>query len=177
MNGYFCLFALIAFFITPVTARLTLDWQGRLQLGLRLWIGGLPVPLPQKRQGAAPKQKSGKGMDWAVAFLRRRKAILQAAHLQVESVKVQARLHLGDAAATALGVALLGTLLQTLSLCAVPRLRGRVEPVFQDGQTVLHADCMIFTRLGNIALAGILLCAEYAGQARCKEDGYAAASH
>lgn len=177
MNGYFWLFALIALWITPVTARLTLDWQGRLQTGLRLWIGGLPVPIPQQQQRAVPKQQSGKEMDWAAAFLHRRKAILRAAHLQIESVRVQARLHLGDAAATALGAALLGTLLQPLSLCAVPRLRGRVEPVFQEGQTVLHADCMIFTRLGNIALAGIVLCAEYAGQARCKEDGYAAASH
>lgn len=177
MNGYFWLVALIALCITPVTARLTLDWQGRLQVGFRLWIGGLPVPIPQRQRPAAPKQKSGKGMDWAAAFLHRRKAILRAAHLQIESANVQARLHLGDAAATALGFAFLGTLLQTLSLCAIPRLRGRVEPVFQEGQTVLHADCMFFTRLGNIALAGILLCAEYAGQARCKEDGYAAASH
>lgn len=177
MNGYFWLFALIALLMTPVTAKLSIEWQGRLQVHLRLWMGGLPVPIPQKQQRAAPKRENGKGMDWAAAFLHRRKAILHTAHLQVESVNVQARLCLADAAATALGFALLRTLLQSLSLRVLPQLRGRVEPVFQDGKTVIHVDCMFFTRLGNLALAAIVWCAEYAGQARCKEDGYAAASH
>lgn len=177
MNGYFWLFALIALLMTPVTVGISLDWQGRLQMRLRLWIGGLPVPIPQKGQQTGPKQGKSQKMDWVAAFLHGRKTILRAAHLQIENVNVRIRLGLADAAATALGFALLRTLLQSLSLSALPQLRGRVEPVFQDGQTSLHGDCMIFTRLGNLALAAIVWCAEYAGQARCKEDGYAAASH
>lgn len=177
MNGYFWLFALIALLMTPVTASVSLDWQGRLQVRLRLWMGGVPMPIPQKAHQAAPKQGKSGRMDWLSAFWHGRKSILRAAHLQVESVNVQVRLCLADAAATALGFAFLRTLLQSLSLGALPQLRGRVEPVFQDGQTSLHGDCMIFTRLGNLALAAIVWCAEYAGQARYKEDGYAAASH
>ena len=177
MNGYFWLFALIALLITPVKTNISLDWQGRLQVRLRLWMGGLPVPIPQKPHQAAPKQGKSRKLDWAAAFLHGRKTILRAAQLQVESVNIQARLCFADAAATALGFALLRTLLQSLSLSTLPQLRGRVEPVFQEGQTTLHGDCMIFTRLGNLALAGIVWCTEYAGQARCKEDGYAAASH
>ena len=173
MNPYFCLFALIALAITPVEARLRLEWNNGFAFHLEIRLGGLPIPLPQAK-GKKPDQS----LDWLLAFLARRKAVLKAAGLKVRRAVIRLRLGTKDAAATALACGALCTVLQTLRLCGLTVLHGRVEPDFQHTAPEGYLECMIFTRLGSLAMAGMILYLEYAKRVKSKEDGYAtAASH
>ena len=173
MNPYFWLFALIALAITPVEARLRLEWNDGPALHLQIWAGGLPIPMPRPK-----KQKAGQDLDWLLAFMARRKAILKTAGLRVRQAVIRLRLGTKDAAATALAFGFLRVVLQTLRLCGLTALQGRVEPDFQHTATEGSLECMIFTRLGRLAMAGVILYLDYAKRVKNKEDGYAtAASH
>lgn len=173
MNPYFWLFAMMALAITPAEAQARLEWNDGFAFHLKIRIGGLPIPMPR-----AKGKKKDQSLDWLLAFLSRRKAILKAAGLKVRRAVIRLRLGTKDAAATALACGALCTALQTLRLCGLTVLHGRVEPDFQRTAPEGYLECMIFTRLGSLAMAGMILYLEYAKRVKSKEDGYAtAASH
>lgn len=178
MNLYFGLFAMLALLITPVEARLRLTWDGAPHLFLRLYVSGAPLRIPQGRQKPARAQDRSAAGTRLAALLKQRKRIFRCAHLRLRGLKVRITLAGENAAATALVFAAARLLWQTLALCGTLSLQGGVRADFRRGQTCAEADCIIFTRLGNLVLAAILWYAEYAKQAKGKEDGYAtAASH
>jgi len=179
MNPYFWLFALYAFFITPVRLRLDVRIGKALFWHLRVQVAG--VEILRKRtetEVAVPSAKPDRllwlGM-WRQGALR---PVLRA--LRLQALAVHAHFSFEDAAVNATLYAFARTLLETFHRCGAlpPGTVGRLETDFQAQGTQLNVSGIFVSRLGTIGVAaaqfGLTVLRTRARLSLAEEETYAA---
>lgn len=139
--------------ITPVN--LTLTWDQRLTINLRIWGIGRSFPVDTSPSGQSmPHQQV---MRLIGTFLRTNKARRFLLH-HIHLVRLQALLRIGlnDAARTAL----LSGFLQQIARMLPARADIRIQPDFLT-PTRLQVRCILFFHLGTILIAAAMVLMAY----------------